>query len=75
MDRALRDILKEALDKRQRKETLERSLGQAVRAAGKDFSVYIGIMAEVREFAREHTLSEIEAALQILRESDDEPKD
>jgi hypothetical protein len=69
------DILREAVGKRQRKETIERSLGQAVRAAGKDFSVYISIIGEVREFAQKHKLSELDAAVELLREGDDQAQD
>ena len=72
MERDHLDIQREAVGKRQRKETIERSLGQAVRAAGKDFSVYLAIIGEVRDFAQKHRLSELDAAAQLLGGGDDQ---
>ena len=71
MERVQLDVLREALLKMQRKETVERAVGKAVRAKNLDFSAYVQIMGEVREFAHKHGISEIDAAHQLLREGDD----
>lgn len=51
MEPALLDILRESLATRQRKETLERAIGRAVRRSNLDYSVYIKIMSELRELS------------------------
>lgn len=71
MDQPHLEILREASGKRQRKETIERALGKAVRNRGLDFSVYIQMMSEIREFARKHRISELDAVEQLLEEGDD----
>lgn len=52
MEAALLDILREALATKQRKETLERAIGKAVRRSNLDFGVYIKIMSELRELSK-----------------------
>jgi uncharacterized protein with ATP-grasp and redox domains len=52
MEPALLDILREALATRQRKETLERAIGKAVRRNNLDFGVYIKITSELRELSK-----------------------
>ncbi|MBU0623549.1 MAG: hypothetical protein KJ672_01755 [Candidatus Thermoplasmatota archaeon] len=52
MEPALLDILREALATKQRKETLERAIGKAVRRSDLDFGVYIKIMSELRELSK-----------------------
>ena len=52
MEPALLDILRDALATKQRKETLERAIGKAVRRNGLDFGVYIKIMSELRELSK-----------------------
>ena len=56
MEPALLDILREALANRQRKETLERAIGKAVRRNNLDFGVYIKITSELRELAEKGQL-------------------
>lgn len=59
MEPALLDILREALANRQRKETLERAIGKAVRRNDLDFGVYVKIMSELRETSlKEHRTPE-----------------
>jgi len=71
MEQAHLDILREAVERRLKKEAIERAVGKAIRNRGMEFSVYIRLMSEIREFAREHRLSEIDAARQLLRQGDD----
>jgi uncharacterized protein with ATP-grasp and redox domains len=52
MEPALLDILREALASKQRKESLERAIGKAVRRNNLDFGVYIKIMSELRELSK-----------------------
>jgi len=52
MEPALLDILREALATKQRKETLERAIGKAVRRNNLDFGVYIKITSELRELSK-----------------------
>jgi hypothetical protein len=61
MEPALLDILREALATKQRKETLERAIGKAVRRSNLDFGVYIKIMSELREMSdkEDRTLEDI----------------
>lgn len=72
MDQVQIDILREASQKRQRKETVERALGKVIRDRGLDFSAYVQMMSEIREFARKHRISELDAVRQLLSEGDDE---
>jgi len=59
MEPALLDILREALATKQRKETLERAIGKAVRRNNLDFGVYIKITSELREMSnKEHRAPE-----------------
>jgi hypothetical protein len=52
MEPALLAVLKEALAKQQRKETLEKAIGRAVRGDDLDFEIYIKIMSELRELSK-----------------------
>lgn len=73
MEAAHLDVLREAVEKRQRKETMERALGRTVRGRGLEFSVYVQIMGDIRDFAKSHDLPEIDAARQLLGEGEDKP--
>jgi uncharacterized protein with ATP-grasp and redox domains len=57
MEPALLDILREALASKQRKESLERAIGKAVRRNNLDFGVYIKIMSELRELSKKGQLN------------------
>ncbi|TLZ80940.1 MAG: hypothetical protein E6K11_04135 [Methanobacteriota archaeon] len=54
-------ILKEALRSRHH-EPFERSLGRAVRELGGNYSEYLAIIAQVREYGRTHKLDLRDAA-------------
>ncbi|OGS42144.1 MAG: hypothetical protein A3K67_01105 [Euryarchaeota archaeon RBG_16_62_10] len=70
MDPGRKDILREALDTRRRKEALEQALGRSVRKREANFSTYIGIMSELREIARSEKSSVEDAARKVLGEKD-----
>jgi len=57
-----RTFLLDALERRQRKEDLETSLGKALRRKKGSYDLYISIMAKVREEARRNNVSKDEAA-------------
>jgi hypothetical protein len=60
MEPALLAVLKEALAKQQRKETLERAVGRAVRGDNLDFEIYLKIMSELRGLSKkEHKDPEV----------------
>ncbi len=54
---------------RQRKETLERAIGKAVRRNNLDFAVYIKIMSELRELSKEEQADPEDVAKRIVLES------
>lgn len=73
MDPGHKDILRDALATRRRKESLEQAVGRSVRKREADFSVYVGIMSELRELARSEGSSVEEAARKVLGEKDQDP--
>ena len=66
MDSSQLDIIREALEIQQRKETFERALGRAVRRHDVDFSVYVQMVAEVRELALSNSVPLETAARRLL---------
>jgi len=58
--------LREAVESRRRKETLEEAVGRVARKRDLDFSAYVNIMSEVRERARDDGKTVDEAAEAIL---------
>jgi hypothetical protein len=68
MDQEALEILKEAIETRLRGESVERSIGRTVRRRGLDFSVYISMMSDVRDFAASRKLSMDDAAENLLEE-------
>ncbi len=66
MEPALLDILREALAAKQRKETLERAIGKAVRRNNLDFGVYIKIISELREMANKEQKTPEEIAKNVV---------
>ena len=69
MEPALLDILREALATRQRKETLERAIGKAVRRNNLDFGVYIKITSELRELSEKEKVSPEDIAESLVLEN------
>ncbi|MBE0517944.1 MAG: hypothetical protein IH630_01805 [Thermoplasmata archaeon] len=68
MDQEALEILKEAIETRLRSESVERSIGRTVRRRGLDFSIYIGMMNDIRDFAGPRKLSLDDAAETLLDE-------
>jgi hypothetical protein len=66
MDPSQLDILGEALEIQQRKETFERALGRAIRRHDVNFSVYVQMVAEVRELALSNSVPLETAARRLL---------
>lgn len=71
MDDADLEVLREAVERRQRKEPLERAVSRAVRRRGLDYAFYIGLMSRLREYASERKL-DADSALDELARADDE---
>jgi hypothetical protein len=69
MEPALLGILREALATRQRKETLERAIGKAVRRNNLDFDVYIKIMSELRGMSNKEHRAPEDIAKDIVSEN------
>ena len=69
MEPALLDILREALATKQRKETLERAIGKAVRRNNLDFGVYIKITSELRELSEKGKVSPEDIAENLVSEN------
>ena len=69
MGPALLDILREALATRQRKETLERAIGKAVRRNNLDFGVYVKIMSELRDLSNKEHRTPEDIAKDIVSEN------
>ena len=67
MDRYDLDVLREAARMRLRKESVERAIGRAVRARGRDYAYYITLVTELREAAEMDKVS-IDDELRILVE-------
>jgi len=72
MEQELLEVLREAVERRQRREELERSIGRALRRRGLGFEVYIAMTSEIRERARRDGTTVDEAAAGLLREQEDE---
>lgn len=66
MDSSQLVILREALEIQQRKETFERALGRAIRRHDVDFSVYVQMVAEVRDLALSNSVPLETAARRLL---------
>jgi hypothetical protein len=73
MEPALLEVLRDAVQRRRRDETLEKAVGRAVRNRNLDFAVYIKIMSEVRQFAEAHGLEPDDAVPEMLDEKKDDP--
>ncbi|UCE44949.1 MAG: hypothetical protein JSU93_06045 [Methanobacteriota archaeon] len=71
MEDTIESILVEAARTKQRKESVERAVGRAVRRMGKDYSVYIAAMSELRELASS-TKTTVDEALEKLQEREQE---
>jgi uncharacterized protein with ATP-grasp and redox domains len=69
MEPALLDILREALANKQRKETLERAIGKAVRRNNLDFGVYIKITSELRELSKKGQVDPEDIAESLVSEN------
>lgn len=70
MEPALLDILREALANKQRKETLERAIGKAVRRNNLDFGVYIKITSELRELSKKRQVDPEDIAKSLVSENE-----
>ncbi len=66
MEPALLDVLKEAIETKQRKEDLDRSLGRALRRHDMGFDVYVKMTSELRELAAKEAVSMDDIAKKIL---------
>ena len=66
MEPELLDVLREAVQTRQRKEELERAIGRALRRREMDFDVYVKITSELRELAKADKSSVEDAATKLL---------
>ncbi|UCE80607.1 MAG: hypothetical protein JSV94_05490 [Methanobacteriota archaeon] len=66
MEESIKGVLVEAAMTRQRKETVERAVGRAVRRKGMDYSMYIAAMSELRDLATSMSLG-VEEALESLQ--------
>lgn len=64
------EILKEALETKQRKEELERAVGRVIRRRNLEFKTYVEVMSELREIARREKVSLDDAARRLLEEED-----
>ena len=69
MDAADIEILREARETRQRKESVERAVGRTVRRRALDFAVYVRLMSELREFASSKRV-DLDVALAALVEEE-----
>ncbi len=60
MDRA--KVIRNALERRRKNETLERAIGKAVRRSGGTFEDYIEIMSRIREVRKGENITLTDAA-------------
>ena len=60
MDRV--KVIKDALERRRKNETLERAIGKAVRRSGGKYEDYIEIMSSIREVRKAEGLTLADAA-------------
>ncbi len=63
-----RELLRKAVEKRLRKETLEHALGKELRRAGLGYDVYVSLMSEVRDVALDRKIDVLEAAKTMVTE-------
>ena len=70
MEPELLSVLREAVKIRQRKEELDRAIGRALRRREMDFDVYVKIMSELRELAKDEKISVDDAATKLLGEKE-----
>ncbi len=63
MDRA--KVIKDALERRRKNETLERAIGKAVRRSGGKYEDYIEIMSRIRELGKAEGLTLTDAAHRV----------
>jgi len=66
MEPELLEILREAVETKQRKEDLDRSIGRALRRHEMDFASFVKITSELRVLARKKKCSIEVAAADIL---------
>lgn len=66
MQRDRYEVLREAVETRRRKESLEEAVGRVARKRGLDFSAYVSIMSEVRDCAHDEGKNVDDAAKMIL---------
>ncbi|HIH00867.1 TPA: hypothetical protein HA259_02095 [Thermoplasmata archaeon] len=64
------EILREAANIRQRKETAERAVGRAARRLERDYRAYISAMSDLRDLAAEHKVSAEEALSRLLEDEE-----
>lgn len=74
MEPELLAILKEAQKTRRSKESFESALGRAVRDRGKDFSVYVQMMGEIRELALHRKQDVDDVVRSLISGSEDQSK-
>lgn len=67
MEDRIRAVLVEAARTRQRKETVERAIGRAVRRMGLDYGTYIAAVSELRELASSMK-ADVNGALESLQD-------
>ncbi len=70
MEPELLGVLREAVKIKQRKEELDRAIGRALRRRQMDFDVYVKIMSELRELAKDEKISVDDAATKLLGEKE-----
>ena len=70
MEPELLSVLREAVKIRQRKEELDRAIGRALRRRQMNFDVYVKIMSELRELAKDEKISVDDAATKLLGEKE-----
>jgi hypothetical protein len=66
MEPELLEILREAIETRQRKEELDRSIGRALRRRDMNFNTFVKMISELRELAGKKDISIDDAATELL---------
>ena len=66
MEPELLEILREAVETRQRKEDLDRSIGRALRRHDMDFRAFVKMTSELRELAGKKDVSIDDAVNELL---------
>ena len=72
MEPELLEVLREAVERRLKREELERSIGRALRRRGMSFQAYIRMISELREIARRNRTTLDDAAAKLLGEQKDQ---